>query len=175
MNTLTSCLLAAAILISPLAWADGSSAGEFQNLDDQVQGAKEEVLRINHELMLLQEKLLYPSSTEVALFLSLKASGKFSLDSVSLAVDGKTVDEHLYTYREVEALRKGGVQRLYTTNLTSGPHQVRLTVSGRTGGNSSYSKTANFTVNKESGPRLAEFRVIPTVGAQPDIKMKVWQ
>lgn len=171
MNSKACCLLAVLIAFPPTVFAEGS---EFQNLDDQVQGAKEEVLQINHELMLLQEKLLHPSSTEVSLFLSLQASGKFSLDSASLSVDGKRVDEHLYTYREVEALRKGGVQRLHTANLTSGAHKVRLTVSGHTDSNSKYSKTRDFTVTKGPGPRLVEFNIVPAAGS-PDIKMKVWQ
>jgi hypothetical protein len=175
MKILAGCLLVAAVLASPAVWADGTGGSEFQNLDNQVQGAKEEVLQINHELMLLQEKLLHPSSTELSLFLALKPSGKFSVDSAALSIDGKIVDEHLYTYRELEALRKGGVQRLHTTNVVTGPHQISLTVKGHTGANDTYSKTASFKVNKQTGPRLIEFTVVPGGGTQPAIKMKVWQ
>jgi len=175
MKILAGCLLVAAILVSSAARADGSAGSEFQNLDDQVQGAKAEVLRINHELMLLQEKLLHPSSTELSLFLALKPSGKFSVDSAALSIDGKIVDEHLYTYRELDALRKGGVQRLHTANVISGPHQVSLTVKGHTGTNDTYSETASFKVDKQTGPRLVEFTVVPEGGLKPEIKMTVWQ
>ena len=44
----------------------------------------------------------------------------FALDSVQLKIDQKEVINYLYTPREVEALLKGGVQRLYLGNLKVG-------------------------------------------------------
>jgi hypothetical protein len=147
---------------------------EFRSLDEQVQGLKEDVIKINREMLLLQEKLLYPSSSQVSVFVSLEASSKFSLDAIELTLNNKPVQKHLYTYRELEALRKKGVQRLHTGNLATGKHQLGVTVRGLTSGNSAYSKTASFPLEKSVGPKLVELRVVSTSGSQPTITVKEW-
>lgn len=147
---------------------------EFRSLDEQVQSLKGDVININRELMLLQEKLVYPSNTEVSVFVSLQASNKFSLDSVDLLIDNKSVQKHVYTYRELEAMLDKGVQRLYTGNLANGKHQVSVKISGHTSSNNKYEKSAAFTVNKENGPKLVELQVISGGGA-PSIKLTNWK
>lgn len=147
---------------------------EFRSLDEQVQGLKEDVIKINREMLLLQEKLLYPSSSQVSVFVSLEASSKFSLDAIELTLNNKPVQKHLYTYRELEALRKKGVQRLHTGNLAVGKHQLGVTVRGLTSGNSAYTRTASFPLEKNTGPKLVELRVVSSSGAKPTISVKEW-
>ena len=157
------------------AAADASSdRQEFRSLDEQVQALKGEVININRELMLLQEKLVYPSNTEMSVFVSLQAGKKFSLDSIDLQIDNKSVQKHVYTYRELEAMLHKGVQRLYTGNLANGKHQVSVKISGHTASNSSYEKTAAFSVTKENGPKLVELQVASGGGA-PAIKLTNWK
>jgi hypothetical protein len=147
---------------------------EFPSLDEQVQGLKEEVLRINREMLLLQEKLLYPSSSQVAVFVSLKSSPKFSLDSIALKLNDRPVQKHIYTFRELEALRKRGVHRLHTGNLPVGKHKLAVTVSGRTSGNTAYTRSASFSLKKTTGPKLVELQILSSSGAKPTIELKEW-
>ena len=147
---------------------------EFRSLDEQVQALKGEVIGINRELMLLQEKLVYPSNTEVSVFVSLKAGDKFSLDAIDLQIDNKTVQKHVYTFRELEAMLKKGVQRLYTGNLANGKHQVSVKISGHTTSNSQYDKSAVFAIDKENGPKLIELQVVSS-GGVPSIKLTNWK
>jgi len=147
---------------------------EFRSLDEQVQSLKGEVISINRELMLLQEKLVYPSNTEMSVFVSLQAGNKFSLDSIDLQIDNKSVQKHVYTYRELEAMLNKGVQRLYTGNLANGKHAVSVKISGHTSSNSKYEKMAAFTVSKENGPKLVELQVVSGGGA-PSIKLTNWK
>jgi hypothetical protein len=173
-------LIVAAMVFSASVYAQNPAGmspeqQEFRSLDEQVQGLKEDVIKINREMLLLQEKLLYPSSSQVSVFVSLEASNKFSLDAIELKLDNKTVQKHLYTYRELEALRKKGVQRLHTGNLNAGKHQLAVTVRGVTSGNSSYTKTAAFPIAKKNGPALVELRVVSSSGGKPDITLKEWQ
>lgn len=147
---------------------------EFRSLDEQVQSLKGEVININRELMLLQEKLVYPSNTEVSVFVSLNAGDKFSLDSIELAVDNKTVQKHIYTFRELEALLKKGVQRLYTGNLANGQHSLSVKIAGHTASNSDYKKSAVFKVTKQSGPKLVEVQVA-SGGSTPSIRLTNWK
>ncbi len=41
----------------------------------------------------------------------------FALDAVKLTIDGTVVTNYLYTERQVDALQRGGVHRLYMGNL----------------------------------------------------------
>jgi len=160
---------------SASAFADGSAdKQEFRSLDEQVQSLKGEVININRELMLLQEKLVYPSNTEMSVFVSLSADKKFSLDSIALQVDGKPVQKHVYTYHELEAMLDKGVQRLYTGNLANGKHQVSVSISGRTSTNNKYEKSTAFTVEKKSGPKLVELK-ITSGGGSPSVKLTNWK
>ena len=56
--------------------------GLLDLLDEQVQGLKDEVLDLNRELFLLEEELLFPANTQVAVFLSMDVGEYFAIDSV---------------------------------------------------------------------------------------------
>ena len=90
---------------------------QMRGLDEQVQEIKSEVLSISQELSRLEEKLLYPSGTQVAIFVALAKGDQMRLDSVRLQIDGQLVTHHIYSAKELEALRKGGVQRIYVDTL----------------------------------------------------------
>jgi len=171
---LTTILIVCAFYSSIAAAEVSADKQEFRSLDEQVQSLKGDVININRELMLLQEKLVYPSNTEVSVFVSLQAGSKFSLDSIDLKIDSKSVQKHVYTYHELEAMLKKGVQRLYTGNLANGKHQVSVKVSGHTSNNSKYEKIAAFTVEKKTGPKLVELQVVAG-GGEPSIKLTNWK
>lgn len=180
MAKLLGRILIGLLLLTTSAYAQNGSSGrspeqeEFRSLDEQVQGLKEEVIKINREMLLLQEKLLYPSSSQVSIFVSLKSSPKFSLDAIELKLDSRPIQKHIYTFRELEALRKRGVHRLHTGNLAVGKHQLIVTVSGRTSSNATYTRSASFELEKATGPKLVELQVISSGGAKPTIKIKEW-
>ena len=129
---------------------------QIKGLDEQVQEIKGDVLSIAAELNQLEEKLLYPSNTQIAVFVSLAGEETFRLDSVEIELDGKPVSHHLYTFKELEALQKGGVQRIYTGNIRSGEHDLQVFVLGRTAEGADFKKSEQFTVNKDAGPGIVE-------------------
>jgi len=112
------------LVLSVSAYGEKISREQIKGLDEQVQEIKSDVMGIASELKQLEEKLLYPSSTQVAVFVSLVSGETFRLDSVEVRLDGKPVAQHLYTFKELEALQKGGVQRIYTGNVRSGEHNL---------------------------------------------------
>lgn len=147
------------------AGAEDVSREAIKGLDEQVQDIKQDVLSISTELMQLEEKLIYPSNTQVSVFVSLPPAPEkkkdrdkksFRLDSVEISLDGKPATHHLYTQKELEALSEGGMQRLYTGNIRSGEHLLEVTVIGKTAGNDEYRETAKYPFTKEVGPRLVE-------------------
>ncbi|MEN7972780.1 MAG: hypothetical protein ABFR47_02975 [Verrucomicrobiota bacterium] len=132
------------------------SKAQIKGLDEQVQEIKSDVLGIAAELNQLEEKLLYPSHTQLAVFVSLAAGEKFRLDSVGIQLAGKQAAQHLYTFKELEALRKGGVQRIYTGNIRIGEHEMEVTLIGKSKGGSDFQTTETFKVHKDVGPKIVE-------------------
>jgi len=144
------------LMLSFAAQADEVSREQMKGLDEQVQDIKTDVLGIAVELNQLEEKLLYPSNTEVAVFVSLAGGESFRLDSVEIELGGKPVANHLYTFKELEALKKGGVQRIYTGNIRTGEHDMKVTLTGKSEGGTDFVRTESFKVVKDVGPKIVE-------------------
>jgi hypothetical protein len=132
---------------------------EMRGLDEQVQEVKSDVLSIAAELNQLEEKLLYPSGTQVAIFIALTKGDQMRLDAVRLEIDGHLVAHYIYSFKELEALRKGGVQRLYVGNVATGDHQLNLFVDGKLKAGTDFNRSEHFTFHKEVKPKLVELTV----------------
>src|SRR6185312_13135165 len=117
---------------------------QMRDLDDQVQQTKSDVLSIAAELNQLEEKLLYPSGTQVAIFVALGKGDELRLDAVRLQIDGQLVAHYIYSAKELEALRKGGVQRIYVGNVPTGDHQLNVLVDGKLKSGSDFNRTEHF-------------------------------
>ncbi len=144
------------LVLSVTSYAQEISSAQIKGLDEQVQEIKSDVLSIAAELNQLEEKLLYPSSTQVSVFVSLVSGETFRLDTAEIKLDGKAVAHHLYTFKELEALQRGGVQRIYTGNLRSGKHDLQISVSGKSVGGSGFQISETFTIDKGVGPKIVE-------------------
>jgi hypothetical protein len=146
----------ASLLLTTTAHAEEVSKEQMKGLDEQVQEIKSDVLEIATELNHLEERLLYPSNTQVAVFVTLKADDTFLLDSLDLRINGEAVVHHIYSYKEIEALKRGGMQRIYTGNLRSGEHEVQVTMLGKTKEDSDLSRSESFLIEKSVGPKAVE-------------------
>jgi hypothetical protein len=135
-------------------WAQQDDQQQMRGLDEQVQEVKSDVLSISEELSRLEEKLLYPSGTQVAIFVALAEGDPIRLDAVRLHIDGQLVAHYIYSSKELEALRKGGVQRVYVGNVATGEHQLEVLVDGKLEGGVDFSRTEQFGFRKEVKPKL---------------------
>jgi hypothetical protein len=145
------------LLISSATAAGLARAGAkepLQSLDEQVQEIKSDVLGIAAELHSLEERLLFPSDTQVAVFVSLADGDTFQVDSVQIQLDGAPVAHHIYSFKELEALRKGGVQRIYTGNVRTGEHTLEVAVAGKRAGGAEASGRQTLRFTKDVGPKL---------------------
>jgi hypothetical protein len=147
------------LLAPALGLAGDVTNEEMRSLDERVQTIKSDVLEIAAELTQLEEKLLYPSDTQVAVFVSLSDGSVGDLDSLEIQIDGEPVAHHIYSFKEVEALRRGGVQRVYTGNTTTGEHLVEVLVKGTLPSGRSVAESQRFTVAKQVGPKLVSLRL----------------
>lgn len=127
---------------------------EMRSLDGQVQEIKSDVLAIARDLSLLEEKLLYPSNTHVAVFVALASGETFRLDAVRIEIDGELAAHYIYSFKELEALHNGGVQRVYTGNVTTGPHELTVSVDGKLDSGNEISGSRSFTFSKDVDPKL---------------------
>jgi len=147
---------------------------QMKGLDEQVQDIKTDVLGIAAELNLLEEKLLYPSGTQLAVFVALTQGDTVRLDAVQIRIDGEPVAHYIYSFKELEALRKGGVQRIYVGNLPTGAHLLEVSVGGKLEGGADYSHTGQFSFDKGVGPKLVGLTVSgPGSGREP-IELGNW-
>ena len=127
-------LLGAALGLQPVQAAEEAAApapAATASVDSEVQVLKDEVLDLNRELFLLEEELLFPANTQVAVFVSMDVGDFFDLDSVQLRIDDKPVSNYLYTERELDALLRGGVQQLFLGNIKTGEHELVATFTGK--------------------------------------------
>src|SRR6185437_12042990 len=133
--------------------AEAGAQGAGGSVDEQVQSLKSDVLDLNRDLFVLEQELLYPANTQVAVFVSMDAGTFFALDSVQLKIDGKEVADYLYTPREVHALVQGGVQRLYVGNLKVGKHELVAFLTGKGPHNLDYTRGATLDFDKDIGAK----------------------
>lgn len=136
-----------------IALAEASGGEDIRSLDGQVQEIKSDVLNIASELGLLEERLLYPTNTQVALFVAVANDEMFRLDSVQIEIDGELATHHIYSFQELDAMRKGGVQRVYTGNIVTGDHDLRITVLGKRENGDDFNVSDSFTFSKGVKPK----------------------
>ena len=164
---------------APSAEAPGTEASapaDTRGLDQDVQGLKKDVVDLNRELFVLEEELLFPANTQVAVFLSMDVGDFFALDSVTLKIDQKEVINYLYTPREVEALLKGGVHRLYLGNLKVGKHELVAFFSGKGPNDRDYKRGATLKFEKGIGAKYLELKINDRQRRlQPEFEIKDWE
>jgi hypothetical protein len=167
---------------TPTAPAEAASAPAAPPppLETRIQQLKAELIQLNRDLLILEEELLFPAGTQVAVFVSMDVGRLFELESVQVKLDDKVVAQHLYSPLEVQALHRGGVQRLVLANLKSGKHRIDAFFTGRgpaaTGGPSrDYKRGATLEFEKGSEPRYIELRIRDRQAQlQPEFEVKVW-
>src|SRR5258708_9219901 len=126
----------------------------MKGLDQQVQEVKTDVLSIAAELNQLEEKLLYPSDTHLAVFVSLAHGETLRLDAVQIQIDGHLATHYIYSFKELDALRKGGVQRVYSGNIATGTHEIEVSVIARLANAKDDTRTDDFPFTNQIRPKL---------------------
>lgn len=156
--------------------ATDAPAVDTRGLDEEIQTLKKEAVDLNRELFMLEEELLFPANTQVAVFISMDVGEFFALDSVQLKIDQKEVANYLYTPREAEALVKGGVHRLYLGNLKVGEHELVAFFSGKGPNDRDYRRGATVKFEKSIGAKYLELKINDRQRrAQPEFEIKDWE
>ena len=156
--------------------ADSAADSGTRALDEQIQDLKQSVVDLNRDLFVLEEELLFPANSQVAVFVSMDVGEFFGLDSVTLKIDNREVSNYLYTPREVAALVKGGVQRLYVGNFKAGTHELVALFSGKGPNERDYRRGAAIKFEKGVGAKYLELKISDRVRRQqPEFEIKDWE
>ncbi len=147
----------------------------FRTLDEDVQDLKRLVVDLNRDLFMLEEELLFPANTQVSVFVSMDVGEFFSLDSVQLRLNGRDVANHLYTAREVDALIRGGVQRLHIDNMRTGDHELVAVFTGNGPHDREYRRATSLSFEKGIGPKYIELVISDRERRlQPEFVVREW-
>jgi hypothetical protein len=159
----------------PLPTAPPATQAE-RNLDERIQDVKGDVIQLNRDLLVLEEELLFPANTQVAVFVSVDVGTFFDLDSVQVKLDDKEVANYLYTPAEIAAFHRGGVQRVYLGNLRAGSHELVAFFTGKGPHDRDYRRGTTLKFDKTTDPKYIELQIKDSTGAlQPEFAVKVWQ
>jgi len=152
-----SCLCLAFFLTSVVS-AEQVTKEQIKGLDEQVQDIQKDVLGISADLNQLEEKLLFPSNSQISIFVSLDRDSGFKPDAVQLKVDDQDVARHIYSFNEIDALMDGGVHRVYTGNVRTGDHSIQVSIAGKSSGGKK-TQEITHTVTKGIGPQFVEIHL----------------
>lgn len=151
-----------------------TKAQDSQPLAGQIEDLKQALINLNRDLFVLEEDLLFPSSTQVAVYLAMDVGTYFKLDSVELKINDHTVTHYLYTDRQVDALQRGGVQKLYVGNVNQGQHELTAVFIGKGPEEREYKRAVALTFAKDSQPSALELSIKDsTAKQQPEFHAKV--
>lgn len=148
---------------------------EVQAISNDIQHLKSQVVDLNKDLRLMEEKLLFPSNTKYSVFVSLSTGQFFQLESIKFKLDGKFVATHLYSDKQRQAMARGGVHRLFITNLSEGKHTATAFFTGIGSNGRPYKRAASLDFNKGSGSEYLEIAVSDDgVTQEPVFELKQW-
>lgn len=146
-----------------------------KKLSKDIQTLKSSVVDLNKDLRLMEEELLFPSSTQAVVFVSLDMGKFFTLESIKLKLDGKTVASHLYSEKQRNALARGGVQRLHITNLNQGLHDLTAFFTGLGPNGRPYKRATQLQFEKGKGSQYLELAIVDDMAKQePTFTVKQW-
>jgi len=139
--------------------SDAPAKADSASLGSQMEDIKHGLLDLKRDLAVLEEDLLYPASSQVAVFLSMDVGEFFALDSVTLKLNGKDVTHYLYTQKQADALFRGGVQRLFVGNVKQGQNQLTAFFTGRGPEGRDYRRATTVTFEKSFEPSYVELKI----------------
>jgi hypothetical protein len=163
-------------VISDAANADTAVRERYRSVDQDVQNVKKEFLELSQDVTQLEEALLFPASSQTAFFVALDVGDYFALDSIKLKINGKVVANHLYKSREIDALQRGGVQRLHMANLEAGDHELVTEFIGKGANARDYRRQSTLRFKKDSSAKYVTLEITDRMqNQQPHVVIKDWE
>ena len=152
-----------------------SESVDGSNLTQRTNQIQAQIIELNRDLFLLEEDLLHPVSTRLALYVSMDMGQFFTLEAIKLKLDGKPITSFLYTAKDIAALKRGAIQPLYQGNITSGPHDLVAFFTGLGSHDRAYKRAVNIKFEKKEGEKAFEIQIVDDASSQqPEFIIKAW-
>jgi hypothetical protein len=163
------------LFIASLLWLSLFTNAATEPVSNQLEDLKQQVIKLNRELFLLEEELLFPPQTQLAVFLSVDSGKFFQLDSVELILNDKPVGAHLYTAQQWQALTRGAIQPLFKGNVKAGEHNLTAVFVGKGPDNRDYRRAVSYQFAKADDAVLLELQIKDrSSDYQPDFVVQPW-
>ena len=134
--TRPSWVLIAMILGAPVSAAEPPQpTAEAIALDATIQDLKGVVLDLNVELQQLEDDYAYPQHSAVTLYIGSLEGNPAFLTEATVTLDEGAPVQYSFSEQEARGLLKNGLHRLLRTNVSAGPHRLRVSFKGKTFGN----------------------------------------
>lgn len=144
-------------------------------LPKDLQSLKGELLNLNRDISQLEKELLFPSA-EAAVVVALEPGSPLKVVDIKLLLDDKDVGYHFYSPQELTALTKGGMQRLYTGNIGSGQHTLKVLVTVRSESGEDTQRVATYNFTKGAQRKVIEVKPVAKAStSQGDIRFREWE
>lgn len=140
----------------------------------EIQAAKQQVLQLNKELYELEQALLKPITTQAAVYFSIQPIEQFAPLSIDVQLGRLAPIHHVYSEREVQALRMGAVQPLAHSHLAPGAHDVLVRINGVNVRGETQQLTANRSIEKGDGPLYLEIHIGAATGQSVQATIRTW-
>ncbi len=152
-----------------------SAKKDNRSTAEKLEDLKQEVLDVNRDLYILEEDLLFPASTQLALYFSVDIGYFFNLDNIKIKLDDKQVTHHLYTQKDVNALLKGAIQKLFIKNVSTGEHELVIILIGTGPHKRDYRLAKTFQFTKGTDGQSVEIQLRDnTSKLQPKLNVVEW-
>jgi hypothetical protein len=161
--------IGAAVLLLSILIGLLPAAARAETPAEELEDVRASFLELQRDLVILEEDLLFPASSQLAVFLSMDIGEFFTLDAVTVTLDGEDVTHHLYTARQVDALQRGGVQKLWLGNVKQGSHRLTAIFTGSGPEGRPYRRATSVEFEKTFEPALIELAIRDSEGKyQPE-------
>lgn len=148
---------------------------DVQKISKDIQALKLQVIGLNKDLKEMEEKLLFPTSTKYSVFVSMATGQFFQLEGIKFKLDGKFVATHVYSEKQRAALSRGGVHRLYVTNLSEGKHEATVFFTGIGFNGLPYKRAVSLDFEKGDSSEYLQIAVSDDGATQePVFELKQW-
>ncbi len=152
-----------------------SEAPDNRTTAEKLEELKEEVLAVNRDLFVLEEDLLFPASTQLATYFSVDIGYFFSLDNIKLKIDDKQVSHFFFTEKDVDALYRGAIQKVYLGNVSTGEHEIVAVLIGHGPRKREYKVAVSAKFEKTTDAKAIEIQLRDNTGKlQPKLSVVEW-
>lgn len=146
-----------------------------ESAQQQLEQLRQQAIALNRELFILEEELLFPPQTQLAVFVSVDAGRFFQLDSIQLKLNDQAITAHLYTAAELAGLQRGAIHPLYKGNIRAGEHTLTAVFVGKGPEDQDYRRAVSHRFTKAEDAMLLELKISDSsANYQPDFSVETW-